>query len=134
MSGLQPRPAVLRLAPYVQGQSAIEGVSEPIKLSSNESSQGPPPPAIEAYQHAAGEPNRYPAGSPQEPADVDLAQWRAEVGRLPGGKSRITRAPVDGVTVHTATVHWNESRNPAVTGLNCPPATATDLRCVQLRL
>ena len=72
--------------------------------------------------------------SPQELADFDLAQWRAEVGRLPGGKSRITRAMVNGATIHTATVHWNESRNPAVTGLNCPPATTTDLRCVQLRL
>ena len=46
MSGLRARPGVLRLAPYVQGQSAIEGVSDPIKLSSNESSQGPSPHAV----------------------------------------------------------------------------------------
>jgi histidinol-phosphate aminotransferase len=65
MSGLQGRPGVLRLAPYVQGQSAIEGVSDPIKLSSNESSQGPSPLAIEAYQQAAGQLNRYPDGSQQ---------------------------------------------------------------------
>jgi histidinol-phosphate aminotransferase len=63
VSGLEPRPAVLRLAPYVQGQSAIEGVSNPIKLSSNESSQGPSPHAIEAFRHAATELNRYPDGS-----------------------------------------------------------------------
>ena len=60
---LQARPGVLRLAPYVQGQSAIEGVSNPIKLSSNESSQGPSPLAIEAYQQAASQLNRYPDGS-----------------------------------------------------------------------
>ena len=65
MSGLQPRPGVLRLAPYVQGQSAIEGVSDPIKLSSNESSQGPSPSAIRAYKDAAGSLNRYPDGSQQ---------------------------------------------------------------------
>ena len=63
MSGLQPRPGVLRLAPYVQGQSAIEGVSKPIKLSSNESSQGPSLRAIEAYKEAAATLNRYADGS-----------------------------------------------------------------------
>jgi len=65
MSGLQARPGVLRLAPYRQGQSAIEGVKDPIKLSSNESSQGPSPLAIEAYREAAGSLNRYPDGSQQ---------------------------------------------------------------------
>lgn len=63
MSRLQPREAVLRLAPYQQGQSSIEGVSEPIKLSSNESSQGPSPHALEAYRHGAAQLNRYPDGS-----------------------------------------------------------------------
>jgi histidinol-phosphate aminotransferase len=54
---------VLRLAPYQQGQSAIEGVAQPIKLSSNESSQGPSPRAIAAYQQAGLHLNRYPDGS-----------------------------------------------------------------------
>ena len=63
MSGLEGRPGVLRLAPYVQGQSAIEGVSEPIKLSSNESSQGPSPLALAAYQDAGALLTRYPDGS-----------------------------------------------------------------------
>ena len=65
MSGLRARPGVLRLAPYQQGQSAIQGVSDPIKLSSNESSQGPSPRAIEAYHEAAATLNRYPDGSQQ---------------------------------------------------------------------
>ena len=63
MSGLEPRPGVQRLAPYQQGQSEIEGVAEPIKLSSNESSQGPSPHAIEAYLHVARQLNRYPDGA-----------------------------------------------------------------------
>ena len=66
MSGLEARPGVMRLAPYVQGQSTIEGVSDPIKLSSNESSQGPSPKAIAAYQNAAQQLNRYPDGSQSE--------------------------------------------------------------------
>ncbi|MBT6891053.1 MAG: aminotransferase class I/II-fold pyridoxal phosphate-dependent enzyme, partial [Gammaproteobacteria bacterium] len=63
MSGPEARPGVMRLSPYQQGQSAIEGTSNPIKLSSNESSQGPSPLAIEAYQQAASQLNRYPDGS-----------------------------------------------------------------------
>lgn len=63
MSSLEPRPGVLRLAPYQQGQSEIEGVAEPIKLSSNESSQGPSPDAIEAYLQIAQQLNRYPDGA-----------------------------------------------------------------------
>jgi histidinol-phosphate aminotransferase len=66
MSGLEARPGVMRLAPYVQGQSTIEGVSDPIKLSSNESSQGPSPNAIVAYQKAVEQLNRYPDGSQSE--------------------------------------------------------------------
>ena len=66
MSGLEARPGVMRLAPYVQGQSSIEGVSNPIKLSSNESSQGPSPKAIEAYHQAAEQLNRYADGSQSE--------------------------------------------------------------------
>jgi histidinol-phosphate aminotransferase len=66
VSGPQARPGVMRLAPYQQGQSAIEGVSDPIKLSSNESSQGPSPLAIAAYQQAASQLNRYPDGSQSE--------------------------------------------------------------------
>ena len=63
MSNLQAVPGVLKLAPYVQGQSTIDGVEEPIKLSSNESSHGPSPLAIKAYEEAGRTLNRYPDGS-----------------------------------------------------------------------
>ena len=66
MSAPKARSGVMRLAPYVQGQSQIEGVSDPIKLSSNESSQGPSPAAIAAYRDAAQQLNRYPDGSQSE--------------------------------------------------------------------
>ncbi|MEX2961655.1 histidinol-phosphate transaminase [Microbulbifer sp. TYP-18] len=66
MSKLEPVSGVLKLAPYKQGQSQIDGVSNPIKLSSNESSHGPSPRALEAYQDAAATLNRYPDGSQYE--------------------------------------------------------------------
>jgi histidinol-phosphate aminotransferase len=64
---LDPAPAphagVVRIAPYVPGQSRIEGRQDPIKLSSNESSFGPSPAAVAAYHAAAGTLNRYPDGT-----------------------------------------------------------------------
>lgn len=63
MSSLQAVPGVLKLAPYEQGQSKIEGIEEPIKLSSNESSHGPSPLALQAYKDAGMSLNRYPDGS-----------------------------------------------------------------------
>jgi len=70
----------------------------------------------------------------QELSDFDLGQWRARVNRLPGGLSQVTQATSGGFTTHTITVHWNESRDPAVDGLNCPPLDSTDLRCVRLTM
>jgi len=66
MSGLRAMPGVMKLSPYAQGQSKIEGVDNPIKLSSNESSQGPSPKAIEAYKKCVTCLNRYPDGSQSE--------------------------------------------------------------------
>lgn len=58
-----PHAGVERIAPYVPGQSRIEGRKDPIKLSSNESSFGPSPAAIAAYHDAAAHLNRYPDAS-----------------------------------------------------------------------
>lgn len=58
-----PKPGVLKISPYVQGASVVQGVSHPIKLSSNESSLGPSPKALEAYRAAAANLHRYPDGS-----------------------------------------------------------------------
>jgi len=66
VSVLEARPGVMRLAPYTQGKSTIEGVRNPIKLSSNESSQGPSPKALAAYQQAVTSLNRYPDGSQED--------------------------------------------------------------------
>lgn len=58
-----PRKALDRCPPYVQGQSVIAGIAEPIKLSSNESPFGPSPRAQAAFQQAVAQLHRYPDGS-----------------------------------------------------------------------
>ena len=63
MSGPQPRPGILDIAPYVPGDSKAEGILEPMKLASNESSLGPSPRAIAAYRAMAEKLHRYPDGA-----------------------------------------------------------------------
>ena len=70
----------------------------------------------------------------EELADFDLNHWRTRISSLPGGLSKVTQTTTAGFTTHTITVHWNESRDPAVTGVNCPPVDTSDLRCVQLTM
>lgn len=62
MATLTPRPGVLDIAPYVGGRSDINGQSDVIKLSSNESPLGPSPRAIAAVEEIAGQVHRYPDG------------------------------------------------------------------------
>ena len=59
----QARSEIKKIAPYVQGKSELAGTQKIIKLSSNESSFGPSPRAIAAYQEMAGSLHRYPDGS-----------------------------------------------------------------------
>ncbi len=73
MTAPAPRPEVLRIAPYVPGESEVPGVNRIIKLSSNEGAFGPPPAARAAHLAAAGELHRYPDGGAQA--------LRAAIGR-----------------------------------------------------
>lgn len=77
MTKLQAKAPIRSLAPYRQGQSNIEGVREPIKLSSNESSYGPSPLAVEAYHSVEPLLNRYPDG-----AQTALREAIADVYKL----------------------------------------------------
>ena len=63
MTELKAIESISKLSPYQQGQSQIAGVENPIKLSSNECSQGPSPAAIAAFHEAAANLNRYPEGA-----------------------------------------------------------------------
>ena len=55
--------SVLRLAPYVQGKSKLKGHKNPIKLSSNENTNGPSPKALQAYHDVSKTLFRYPDGT-----------------------------------------------------------------------
>ena len=58
-----PKPGVLEIAPYVGGRASVAGVTDAIKLSSNESALGPSRLALEAYAEAAKGVSIYPDGS-----------------------------------------------------------------------
>jgi histidinol-phosphate aminotransferase len=59
---IQPKPGILDIAPYVGGKSKIDGVAEPVKLSSNENALGAGEKAREAYQAAVANIHIYPDG------------------------------------------------------------------------
>lgn len=58
----QPKPGILDIAPYVGGKSKIDGVAEPMKLSSNENALGAGEKARAAYEAAIKNIHIYPDG------------------------------------------------------------------------
>jgi histidinol-phosphate aminotransferase len=58
----RPRPEVLRIEPYVGGDSKVPGQNRTVKLSSNEGAFGVPPGAVAAIEGLAAEQHRYPDG------------------------------------------------------------------------
>jgi len=58
-----PSPGILDIAPYIGGESQVDGIARPIRLASNESALGPSAAAVAAYRALAGEIHRYPDGS-----------------------------------------------------------------------
>ena len=71
-----PRAGVLEIAPYVGGESDIEGARHVAKLSSNENALGPSPRAVEAFASLASALHLYPDGG----ADA----LRAAIGEVHG--------------------------------------------------
>ncbi|RZJ24870.1 MAG: aminotransferase class I/II-fold pyridoxal phosphate-dependent enzyme, partial [Brevundimonas sp.] len=57
-----PKPGILDIAPYVGGKSKIDGVAEPMKLSSNENALGAGQKARDAYAAAIDNIHIYPDG------------------------------------------------------------------------
>ena len=66
MNALKPQPGILEIAPYVGGESALEGRAEVIKLSSNEGPFGASPAARDAYRDVVDTLHRYPDGGAHE--------------------------------------------------------------------
>jgi histidinol-phosphate aminotransferase len=79
---IQPKPGILDIAPYVGGKSKIEGVAEPMKLSSNENALGAGEKAREAYHAAVANIHIYPDGRAGKLRDAVAAHHGLEGDRL----------------------------------------------------
>lgn len=62
MAKLEIQPGIMEIAPYVGGESNIDGAAEIIKLSSNEGALGSSPAASAAYADLQSALHRYPDG------------------------------------------------------------------------
>lgn len=78
----QPKPGILDIEPYVGGKSKIEGVAEPIKLSSNENILGCSPLAAAAFSETASKLNLYPDGKAGPLREAVSAKVGLEADRL----------------------------------------------------
>lgn len=75
-TAITPQPGILEIALYEGGKAKIEGVANPIKLSSNENPFGPSPKAVAAAQATMSYLHRYPP--------IDHAPLRAAIGEVHG--------------------------------------------------
>ncbi|MEX0280616.1 MAG: histidinol-phosphate transaminase [Arenibacterium sp.] len=76
MGKIEPQPGIMEIALYQGGSSHVPGVSNVIKLSSNENPYGPSPAAVSALRQVAGEMHRYPS--------TDHAGLRAAIAETQG--------------------------------------------------
>lgn len=74
--GIQPQPGIMEIALYVGGASKLDGVSNVLKLSSNENPLGPSEAAKEAVARNAHNLHRYPP--------TDHASLREAIGEIWG--------------------------------------------------
>lgn len=61
MTMISPQPGIDQISPYQGGTAHVAGVSNAVKLSSNENPLGPSKAAIDAYRSAAENLHRYPS-------------------------------------------------------------------------
>ncbi len=61
MNSITPQPGIMDIALYESGAAHIDGLSDVVKLSSNENPYGPSDAAVEAFRRAAYNLHRYPS-------------------------------------------------------------------------
>ncbi len=66
MSKIKPRAGIMDIPLYQGGAAHVEGVSNVVKLSSNENPFGPSPTAVKAYEAGARSLHRYPSADHAE--------------------------------------------------------------------
>jgi histidinol-phosphate aminotransferase len=77
-----PKPGILNIAPYVGGKSKLDGISEPIKLSSNENPLGCSEQARKAYFDAVERLHIYPEGRASKLREAVAEKFGLEPERL----------------------------------------------------
>ncbi len=73
---IRPQPGIMDIALYQGGAAHVAGISDAVKLSSNENPFGPSQKAKEAFQRAVHKLHRYPS--------TDHAALRAAIGEVHG--------------------------------------------------
>lgn len=76
MTQITPQPGIMDIALYQGGAAHVTGVSNVVKLSSNENPFGPSPRAVAAMQEAVANMHRYPSS--------DHASLRQAIGEVHG--------------------------------------------------
>ena len=104
MAGIEPRPGIMDIALYVGGKSRVEGVSNVIKLSSNENPFGPSPAAQEAVRRVVHEMHRYPSTDHAElrQAIAEVHGLEAERIILGVGSDEVLQFPLHPAWTHVA--------------------------------
>lgn len=82
MNAPQIKPWIAAIEAYVPGKAKLDGIAEPVKLSSNENPMGPSPKAVAAMAAAAGAMHRYPDGASAALRDAIAAQHGLEPERI----------------------------------------------------
>ncbi|WP_428541770.1 histidinol-phosphate transaminase [Profundibacter sp.] len=80
-ANITPQPGIMQIDLYQSGKATVDGVSDVVKLSSNENPFGPSEAAQEAFARAAHELHRYPSTD-----HAELRQAIAEVHNLDAGR------------------------------------------------
>jgi histidinol-phosphate aminotransferase len=79
---IEPKPGILRIAPYQGGESRLDGISDVVKLSSNENPAGPPESACAALRNAAPLLHRYPSSDHSALRRAIAETYALEASRL----------------------------------------------------
>jgi histidinol-phosphate aminotransferase len=82
MTAPTPRPEILRIHPYIAGESTVAGANRTVKLSSNEGAFGVPPGAQAAIHAATEEVFRYPDGGANALRAALGKRWGLDPARI----------------------------------------------------
>jgi len=82
LSRPRPKAGILDIDPYVGGKSKIEGVAEPVKLSSNENVLGTSPLARRAFEETVSSLHVYPDGKATPVREAVATIFNLEPDRL----------------------------------------------------